>query len=413
MGTEKLYLDDSLLLDFEATVVATGDYEGRPSILLDRSAFYGEAGGQLGDRGRLTIGDRCFAVEDCRYDKENALHHLVDGPVTAIHAGASATGKVAFDHRRDMMSQHTGQHLLSAVFAKLPGAKTVSSRLGAQYATLDLKVSDLSESQLQRVSDRANDLVLEDRPVRPLYPSGSELAAMPLRRTVKVRENIRVLEIEGFDFTPCGGTHCSSTGRIGPIFILNHTRYKGMTRVTFLAGKRALEHHRHQNQRLNGLGEQLGCGAAGVEELVIRIQADLRECHQQLGQARAALMQGLTERLHRENPPAGGAFTPILVIREREDLASLRLLATTLARRPDVVALVIGKDPKSGDWRATLERGERADFHAGSWFKTRASRWGARGGGRPERAEGGFPAATDWREVEKAFADDARSSQPQ
>ncbi len=410
MITEKLYLDDSLLLEFEAQVAQTSLYEGRPSVLLDRSAFYGEAGGQLGDRGKLIIDGVEFAVLDCQYDSEGRLHHVLEKPAEGIAKHAAAKGQVAFEHRRDMMSQHTGQHLLSAVFSQHLNAATVSSRLGASHATLDLSLADLSEAQMRQVEDLANGLVLENRPVRPLYPNADEMEAMQLRRTPKVAENIRVLEIEGFDLTPCGGTHCASTGAIGAIFILNQTRYKGMIRLSFLAGKRVLEHHRRLHHRLISLGEQLGCGAEGVEELISRMQTDLLDCHQQLGQARATLMQGLAARLHKENPTQERGFTPIMVIREQEDLASLRLLAATLAKRRDVAALVIGKDPKSGGWRAILERGEKAAIHAGSWFKAAASRHGARGGGRPERAEGGFPADTDWQAVEESFLQAAQEA---
>ncbi len=395
METEKLHLNDSFSLDFEARAVAAASWNGQPAALLDRSAFYAEAGGQLGDAGTLSIGGQVFRVTDTQYDDAKRHCHLLDRPLPEELVGAHAAGQVDFERRRDMMSQHTGQHLLSATFHKTLGAKTVSSRLGSTVSTLDLAIDPLTESQLTEVVDLANNLVLEDRAVRPLYPSDEALARMDLRRAPKVKERVRVLEIEGYDFTPCGGTHCARTGQIGPIHVIGRERYKGGARVTFLAGRRVLAHHRRQDATLAQLGEGLGCGAAGVPEAVVALQNELRERNQQLGETRLALMKTLCAELHRRHPPRADGPTPIVAVREQDDLASLRALAAALAKRADTVALVAGRDPKSGDWRVVLQRGEAADFNAGSWFRERGAALGGRGGGRPEKAEGRFPAAVD------------------
>jgi len=386
------HLDDPLNLEFRARLVAVDRFAERPSLILDRSAFYGESGGQLGDRGILVIDGCDIPVEDCQFDADGRLHHLAEKVPDNIAAGAEVMATIAFDRRRDMMSQHTGQHLLSAALYRLTGAETVSSRLGSRNATIDTDRL-LSSEQLNEVEDHVNRIVLENRPVRPHYPDDAALAAMNLRRPPKVSEGIRVLEIEDYDFTPCGGTHCRATGEIGPIHITGTERYKGGTRLHFLCGQRVLEHLREREAVLEDLGQKLGCGAAGVTESIEALQKEQTLTARALGDVRAERNALLADALHRTHPVS--ERTPIVLIREGDDLKSLRSLASALARRDDVIALVAGRDEKGRDWRVILERGAAVTFDAGAWFRTRGSELGGRGGGRPNKAEGRFPADLD------------------
>jgi len=393
--TEKLYLEDPLALTFSARVTELGEWDGRTSLCLDRSAFYGEAGGQVGDRGSLMVEGRQVTVVDTQYDRQGRLHHLVSGELAGLLPGVEVAGEVDFDHRRDMMSQHTGQHLLSATCYKVCKADTVSARLGATSGTIDLDRSELSPADLESIASLANRVVLEDRPVRALYPGERELAGYDLRRAPKVDKDIRLIEIEDFDLTPCGGTHCLRTGQIVPIHITGRERVKGMTRLHFLAGGRAIEDHRRQADLLIELGEALGSGAAGVAEGIAGLRRDLAERNRELGEARAALVASRRDQLFAAHPPAAGGTTPILVVSEQESPASLRALAAALAQREDVVALVACKDEKSALWRVILACGDKAGCDAGAWFRTRAAALGGRGGGRPGRAEGTLPASVD------------------
>ena len=395
METEKLYLDEPLRLAFQARLLAVSRWQGQTSVLLDRSAFYGESGGQLGDRGLLLCDGNPCRIGDTQYDEKGRLHHLVAGDPPPLREGAPVEGSVEFAHRRDMMSQHTGQHLLSAIFYRELAAETLSSRLGSRSSTLDLDIAHLEDDQVERVVDLVNEVILENRPIRPLYPDKEQLEAMNLRRMPKVTRHIRILEIEAYDRTPCGGTHCSATGQIGPLFITGRERYKGGMRLHFLVGRRVLEHHRGLAANLNHLGERLGCGAAGVLEAVTRMENDLRERSLQLGQTRADLVALLRDRIYEQHPAPPTGTTRIVLVRRNDDLDTLRALAAALAKRADVVAMVAGRDPKSGDWRLIVERGDGADFHAGTWFREQGRALGGRGGGRPNRAEGSFPGEVD------------------
>lgn len=390
MITEKLYLNQSLLLEFEAQVVAvTGS-----SIVLDRSAFYGEAGGQMSDEGQIIYEGENLAVIDCQYDAKGDLQHVLGKGTLVPPIGARIRGQVGHQRRREMMSQHSGQHLISTLFAQMLGGETVSSRLGSSTSTIDLELDELSDEQLQEVMERANEIVMENRPMQLLYPRPEEIARMKMRRPPKVTSNIRIVEIEGIDQTPCGGTHCSATGEIGPIHAIGRERFKQGIRVIFLCGTRVLARLARLEADLQRLGLLLGSGCAGVEESVIKLQKVIKHQNHRLGLARASLLKQQTEKLWLAHPPQATGFTAILVQEPEHELDELRALAAALAQREDVVALVLGKDKKSGDWRFVLESGTATGFSAGAWIKEQVRPLGGRGGGRANHAEGTLPA--DW-----------------
>lgn len=384
-ATEKLYLNDATLMDFEAAVTAVGRFDGKPSLCLDRSAFYGEAGGQLGDRGVLAGAAGQCTVIDCQYDGET-LHHILAEPIDDSWLGATVKGKVDFAFRRDMMSQHTGQHLLSAVLFHETGAETLSARLGAERSTVDID-KKLSQAQVAKVSEVVNDLVMSARAVRPLYPTAEELDAMPLRRKPKVSKDIRILEIEGYDLTPCGGTHCTNTGEIGAVYVTSTEGYKGGQRLNFVCGARTLAYLAEKHQTLNDLGDTLGCGAAGIGESLQAMRRELKERAEESGKLRAELNHILAQQLLVDNP-ATDEGVRLRVIRDDGDLKSLRGLASALTKRSDVAVLVAGRDGEDQDWRVIVARGADSDLDAGAWFRGPGKALGARGGGRPNHAEG-------------------------
>lgn len=392
--TEKLYLNDSLALDFEANVLQLTTWQDRPAVVLDRSAFYGEAGGQMADLGQLRAGDRVWEVVDCQYDEADTLYHVLANSDQLPAAGTALHGQVQFARRRDMMSQHSGQHLLSAAFVNLFEAETQSSRLGSALSTLDLAVADLSDSQVEQALALVNQLILENRPMRVHYPDAAGLRAMALRRAPKVETDIRVVEIEGFDFTPCGGTHCRATGEIGPVVMTTRERYKGNVRINFLCGDRVLQRLAKLEAERFDLGELLGCGAAGVGEAVNKQVREIKDLQRRLGATRGALVQLEAEQILRENPP-GGEPCLLRLVRADEDFDYLKSLAAALARRADVRVLAAARDAEGGGWRLSLDAGSEAGFDAGGWFRREAKLLGGRGGGRPNHAEGVFPGDLD------------------
>jgi alanyl-tRNA synthetase len=385
METEKLYWADPFATTFEATA-RPAELGGKRTLVLDRTLFYPESGGQLADAGTLTVGTTELRVTDVQVDDDGVIHHIVEGEPAA----GAARGTIDPGRRRDHMAQHTAQHALSRALVDVARAETVSSRLGASSCTIDVEGA-LDERLLARAEDLVNSIVTDDVIVRQLFPTAEELPKLPLRRAPKVDRGIRVIDIDGFDMSPCGGTHCARTGQIGAVRIVGLERYKGGWRVTFHAGRRALDDARRKEAVLGELARDFTCGLLDVGQAVGKLRADLKARTDTLSTTRGELVELLADRILAAHPPSGPARR-IVVLREHDDLGMLRTLAGRLTTRPDVIAFCAAPDEKTGgDWSIVVQRGGDTDFDCGAWLKAAAAASGGRGGGRPERAEGRLP----------------------
>ncbi len=394
MATEKLYWKDPFARTFEASAGRVGEWQGRPSVVLEQTLFYPEAGGQLADQGQLAVAGRTFPIDDVQVDDDGVIHHLGPGIASlheALASGAPLTirGEIAIDRRRDFMAQHTAQHALSRSLLDVAAAPTVSSRLGANACTIDVDRAEVHERDIAGAEDLVNAIVQDDVPVRALFPTADELAKMDLRRAPKVSANVRIIDIEGFDLSPCGGTHCTRTGQIGYVRVVGVERYKGKIRVSFHAARRALADARAKETVLAALAAELTCGALDVGSAVAKLRSDLKARTDQLSALRGELVDRIAEGAWREHPAAPGETAYVTLARPKDDVAMLRALAGRLAAREDVVALCGALDPESGEVVVVAQRGEGVKgFDCGAWLKAAAAKGGGRGGGRPERAEG-------------------------
>jgi len=204
----RLYLDDAFATTCEARVKAKTFFEGRPSLLLDQSVFYPEAGGQLFDTGRIGSD----VVVSVHLDEQGRVHHILEQE-SALEEGAQVTCVIDQGRRRQHRALHTGQHIFSRALEQSVSAETVSARLGESTCTIDTD-RVLSAEQVEQAVALAQKVIDEDREVRAYFPDAQTLENMSLRRAPKVRHNIRVVDIEGFDQTPCGGTHASRTSQV-------------------------------------------------------------------------------------------------------------------------------------------------------------------------------------------------------
>lgn len=385
--TTRLYYADPLLTDFEATVLAYTTWEARPAVALDRSAFYPESGGQLGDHGALGGA----AVLDVQLDGDVVLH-VVDDPALAGAPGATVRGRVDRARRRLQTALHTGQHMLSRALLDVAGAATVSSRLGERASTIDVDLAKLDERDVAKAEALVNAVVEDDAVVRAYFPDAGELAALPLRRAPKVTDNVRVVDIAGFDVSPCGGTHCTRTAQVGVVTVTGVERYKGKVRVTFLAGRAAVGELAARSRALADLGRDFTCGPLDVRAGVERLRRDLQDARTSLGEVRGRWTAALAAELLAAPSRAGDPR--VVHALDGEPVETLRALATHLTARPDVVALLATRLPDGVG--VLVARGAASAFDCGAWLKRAAAAHGGRGGGRPDRAEGRLPPGADW-----------------
>ncbi|MCA9677512.1 MAG: alanyl-tRNA editing protein, partial [Myxococcales bacterium] len=299
--TERLYHRDAFLRAFRATVVAHAEVGGRAAVVLDATAFYPEAGGQMADHG--TLGG--VAVVDVQVDDAGVVRHVVDGAPPAV--GDTVDGAIDWARRRVHMALHTGQHMLSRGLLDVARAATVSSRLGETACTIDVDRDGLGDRAIADAEALVNAVIDDDVAIRAWFPTAAELAALPLRREPKVDDQIRVIAIGDagaeFDVSPCGGTHCARSAQVGQVRILGTERHKGGTRVTFAAGRRARDVLAAHHDTLAALGRAFTCGAAEVPDAVERMRKDLGELRDQVRATQARLADALAARALADDAP--------------------------------------------------------------------------------------------------------------
>ncbi|WP_174612748.1 alanyl-tRNA editing protein [Virgibacillus ihumii] len=245
MVTKKLYYQEPSIRSFSAQILhSKQDANGRFYVVLDKTAFYPTGGGQPHDTG--TINDvRVYNVEE----KNGEIRHYTD---TFLEAEKCA-GEIDWGRRFDHMQQHTGQHILSAAFENMYGYRTVSFHLGTETCSIDLEISGLYEEEASGVEEKANDVILENRPIQIRWVTEDELNEFPLRKDVSVSENIRLVIIPDFDYNGCGGTHPNATGQVGSIKLLHWERQKKNIRVHFVCGTRVLKQLQDKHRVIQGL----------------------------------------------------------------------------------------------------------------------------------------------------------------
>ncbi len=373
--TERLYRDDSYRTEFEAGTVEVRPRGDSFGIILDRTAFYPTSGGQPHDTGTLN-GVR---VVDVIEDDEDQILHIVDQRVEG-----KVTGTIDWPRRFDHMQQHTGQHILSQAFLADHAGQTRAVHLGADVSTLDLDLIELSADAAGRAEDLANRVVLEDRPVIIREVDESDLTGLGLRRPAKKRGRIRVVEVEGFDRSACGGTHVRRTGEIGLITIRRWERFKGGVRVEFLCGWRALRDYRWKNALVRDLAGWFSVKDQEVLEAVERQGAQLRDRDRQITELRDRVIEF---EAHRRLTEARGG-TPHVVAEVVAGWTSemVSALAGRLVATSSTVA-VLGTD----DGRLVIARSADLDLDAAKVLRRVVERLGGRGGGRPAYAQGAVP----------------------
>jgi alanyl-tRNA synthetase len=285
MPTQRIYYDDSFAREFSAEVLScepvaaaeTGravTESAKPGcahkptlwrVVLNRTAFYPTSGGQPYDTGKLGAA----SVMDV-LDEGDVVMHLVDA---AVETGP-VTGVVDWVRRFDHMQQHSGQHVLSAVFHAQFALPTVSFHLGANLCTIDLRGREPTADILERAASAANELVYADRAVNVKYGTAEELAAAGVRKTVDREGALRAIVIESVELQPCGGTHVRRTGQIGMIVLRGVSRIRQDWRLEFVCGRRAERLAREDFAMLRGIAQRLNCSVAETVAAAERVVAE-------------------------------------------------------------------------------------------------------------------------------------------
>lgn len=398
---ERLYHAEPFRASFEAHVsdirqISHSRGQMVWQVALDRTAFYPTGGGQPHDTGTLTAqapsGVTLQApIVDVVEDEAGEIWHTTAKPLLA---GTAVRGEIDLARRHDHMQQHSGQHLLSAVFLREIGAATVSFHLGEAVSTIDLAVGSISAGEQEQVEQAVNNILAEDRPISMRTVDRNEaealLAAGELRKLPPREGTIRLIEIADLDLNACGGTHLRSTGQIGGLLLRGAERVKQGLRVEFVCGLRAVRAARADRMLLARAAALLSVGRDQAPDAIERLLAENKAANKQKQRLQEALAESEAGRLLLGTALENGRRLVSRRLAEG-DAGYLKLLASRLAMAPRTCALLVLETEEP----APLVLASNGDLglDCGALLREALERLGARGGGSAGLAQGRIPRA--------------------
>ncbi|MEI2666780.1 alanyl-tRNA editing protein [Rossellomorea sp. LJF3] len=336
--TVKQYYQDAYMKSFHTSIQEQQQNESGWYVVLEETAFYPTGGGQPHDMGTLKD-KRIINVEEVNGE----IRHYIEEPFE--HISGVFEGQIDWERRFDHMQQHAGQHILSAAFAEALQYETISFHLGKEVLTIDLNVSDISNSDASKAEELANRIIREARPIQTKWVKEADLSDYPLRKQPSVTGEIRLVIIPDFDYNGCGGTHPRSTSEVGAIKILDWEKHKGHIRLQFVCGERVL----YQLHRKHGILKELTSVLQVPEETMVPTARQL--IAKQKEQEKA--LEGLKEVLltyEAEGLPGVQKEGYMLIQRAYNDrpIQELQKIAQHISskREDAIVTLVVHNDQK-------------------------------------------------------------------
>ncbi len=383
------YYQDAYTTTFSTTITEKFIEEKRAAIVLDFTYFYPTSGGQPADRGWI---DQIPVIDvTVREPGGDVLHWLPRTQAEGLAIGQTIRGAVDWNRRLDHMQQHTGQHILSQAFIRLAEAETVGFHLSDNNVTIDLDTAEMDTAVLTSVEQMANQIIWQNRPVTIQFVTRSEAETLPIRKIPATNgDELRLVHIQDFDLTACGGTHVSQTGGVGLLKIIKTEKRGEKIRVEFACGGRAFQDYGQKHEIVSALTATFTTGADQITEAVLRLREEARETQRSLKKEqqerqRLAALQFLNEgdRL--------GEVTIVKQIFADQDHTDLKSLASQLTQYPGVIVLLGQVGTKT---QFVFARSETAPGNMKSLLSTAFAVLGqGGGGGSPTYAQGGGPAA--------------------
>ena len=372
-----LYHLDAYCREFDAVVTrSVENATGVTGVILNQTAFYPTSGGQPNDLGTLN-GVRVVDVTEEGHEIVHWLERPLDG--TSVH------GRIDWPRRFDHMQQHTGQHILSQAFLEQVSGQTVSFHLGPESCTIDLDKLILEPAALERVEDRANEIIFADLPIVARFVRPEDVATLELRKAPTITSDIRIVEVEGLDRSPCGGTHCARSGQVGQIAVRKAERRGQATRIEFVCGWRALRNQQWKTRALNEMAQSFSVKDREVAAAVQRLVTEAAEQRRELQQLRSEQLPLEAERLLAQARTWAERRVVVQAF-PRRDITELRRLASLLTTPPAVIAL-LGTGGELA--RVVFARSSDAGVDMAGLVSRTCKEFGGKGGGQADLAQGG------------------------
>lgn len=382
--TDKLYQINPYIREIKANIIEKKYINGKYFIVTDRTIFYPHmSGGQPKDKGTIN-GVEVIDV----YEKGNKIIHVVKENITKEEVQLCIEWNIRFDH----MQQHTGQHILSSSFFKLFNAQTVGFHLGSEYVTVDIDIRSLSQEDIEKIEEFANTITSSNFNIKTYTIENNEVSKIPLRKSPTVDSNIRIVEIENVDFSPCSGTHTRSTGEVGLIKIRKFEKYKGIYRIEFVCGGRSLKDYNWKNNIINKISSLLSTKDIDTLDRVSKLNDENNLLNKKINNLQSELLEYKTEKIINE----AIEYNDIKIISkifDDADFKDLRNMTMNLINNDNyIIILGLISDDKC---QFIIGRSKDININLKNIFNNIINVIEGKGGGSPQVVQGGGPKSED------------------
>lgn len=373
---EKIFYTDTHIVDFEAKVTECIPKEnGQYSVVLDRTAFFPEEGGQGADRGTLDG----LAVLDVQIRKD-VIYHTLQEP---LQTGSTVKGHVDWAQRFDYMQQHSGEHIVSGLVHSRFGYDNVGFHLGKEEVTLDFNGS-LTQDEMRKIELEANRVIWQNLPVKASFPTKEILSQMDYRSKIELSGDIRIVEIPGVDICACCAPHVETTGQIGLIKVTNVQSHRGGVRVNILCGERALRNYSMHQDSVAAISALLSAKQEEVADAVLRLKEESR-----LRKVRANELQSQLLTLQTAALPSPDQQSHVILFTGELDNIALRNTVNSLCEKYDGYCSVFSGNEERG-YHFIIGSSSLDCRRAAALLKEKCS---ARGGGTAPMVQGSVKAS--------------------
>ncbi len=375
--TEKLFYQDSSIKEFMAVVKSCMQgKDGMFEVILNRTAFFPEGGGQYADTGVLLVGEKEVKVVDVQEKNEIVTHYVTE----AVEQGSKVTGKLNYEERFSKMQQHTGEHIVSGIVNRRFGYNNVGFHLGSEEVTMDFD-GMLTENQLKEIEWEANQAVAENVKIQVLYPTKEELETMTYRSKIEIEGQVRIVEIPGWDSCACCAPHVDYTGQIGLIKLIGAIKYKGGIRVSMVCGFRALLDYNQKEASVIAISRKLSAKPDAVAEAVERLQKEVETQKEKIRILQGQYLKGLLKEVKPED-------SCVLLFEETLDAVAVRNFVNDVMKMTDgICGAFIGIDAEGYRYILASSKLEITKI-----AKEMNQVLNGRGGGKPPMVQGSVKA---------------------
>lgn len=373
---EKLFYKNAYLKECEAEVVNIIDEGDKVKVVLDQTIFYPEGGGQPSDIGEIDGIKVTYVSEKLGV----IYHHMESAPINKKVKCA-----IDFERRFDHMQQHSGEHMLSGAVLTLFNGNNKGFHLGDDYVTIDIDIEEIKEDMIEKLENKVNDYIYTNKPIDTYIVSKEESEDFPLRKQIHVDGEIRVVKMEEVDCCPCCGTHVSKTGEIGLIKIIKTEKYKGMTRIYFKCGKRALIDFQKKHKVITTLSKML---SVEKENIAQRVESQKEEIQKLLKEVNS--LKKIFAKKEAENIIKNSSSKVLLRRYDHKNFEDIQLIVSELSAKEYIYILYSTVDKK-----IVVINNYSSEINAGKLFKDNIKEFNGRGGGNAKRSQGTFETEED------------------